>query len=70
MNSTDVELAHNRSINHREEILASDKCGCFFCLKIYEPSNIHAWTDSDQNDVGQTALCPRCGIRQQVGISD
>lgn len=32
-------------------------CGCFFCGRIYHPSEIAEWCDK-----GLTAICPRCGI--------
>ncbi len=38
--------AHKHSINHREEILNSSLCGCFYCLKIFQPSKIVEWADS------------------------
>ena len=54
--------AHKHSSIHREELLASDECGCFYCLEIYPPSEISDWCDS-----GQTALCPKCGIDSVIG---
>ncbi len=62
----DVRLAHKRSIHHRSEVLASDRCGCFYCCAILVPSEITEWTD-DLNGIGQTALCPRCGIDSVIG---
>jgi hypothetical protein len=66
--------AHVHSANHREEILGSAKCGCFYCLEIFEPARILDWIDAPDgqdhagiNDVGQTALCPRCGIDSVIG---
>ncbi|WP_394692016.1 cytoplasmic protein [Hyphobacterium sp.] len=60
--STDVELAHKRSIYHRAEIERSQHCGCFSCLAVFEPSEIAEWTDEET-----TALCPKCGIDAVIG---
>src|SRR5262245_35069182 len=49
----DVREAHKRSIRHRAEIIASNLCGCFYCLSTFAPSEIAEWTDD-----GDTALCP------------
>jgi hypothetical protein len=58
--------AHNHSANHRDEILASDVCGCFYCLSIFPPGEVTEWCDT-LNDVGTTALCPHCGIDSVIG---
>jgi hypothetical protein len=58
---TDLEGHHRRSIRHRQEVLASAICGCFYCRKTFEPSAIQDWVD-EVDGVGQTALCPSCGI--------
>ena len=58
--------AHQHSINHRIEILASETCGCFYCLQTFPPSQIVEWCD-EVNEVGQTALCPNCGIDSVLG---
>lgn len=62
----DLEAAHERSINHRTAVLASEQCGCFSCLALFAPDEIRAWVDED-GGVGQTALCPRCGIDSVIG---
>lgn len=66
MATPDHIAAHKHSIRHREELLASESCGCFFCLKIFQPDKITEWTD-DLRGVGQTALCPFCGIDSVIG---
>jgi len=58
--------AHRHSSRHREEVLASGRCGCFYCRAIFEPSEIKGWVD-EREGVGQTALCPRCGIDSVIG---
>lgn len=58
--------AHRHSIHHREEILSSQCCGCFYCCSIFSPTEIDRWTD-EWEKIGQTALCPHCGIDSVVG---
>ena len=53
-----ISAAHKCSTNHRLQIEASTKCGCFYCQRIFQPSIIEDWIDDDT-----TALCPFCGIR-------
>lgn len=57
-----IRQAHRHCSQHREEILASDQCGCFYCCAIYPPAEIVTWIDNNQ-----TALCPRCGIDSVIG---
>jgi len=58
--------AHKHSIEHREELLASESCGCFYCRRIFKPSEIREWIDITDG-VGQTAMCPYCGIDSVLG---
>ena len=57
-----IIAAHKHSSDHRSELLASDLCGCFYCLEIYDPGEIEDWVDD-----GKCALCPRCGIDSVIG---
>ena len=59
-----VRGAHPHSIDHHEAILASERCGCFYCLAIYPPAEIDGWCDD-----GKTALCPRCHIDSVIGTA-
>jgi hypothetical protein len=72
MTEPDHIQAHKHSSNHREEVMRSSICGCFYCLSIFIPSEILDWVDesTDETDIGesgQTALCPRCGIDSVIG---
>jgi hypothetical protein len=58
---------HGTSANHRSLIERSDICGCFYCRRMFAASEITAWTDTDDRGVGQTALCPHCGIDAVIG---
>ena len=59
--------AHKHSSHHRQEILESEQGGCFYCLAVFPPSAIEEWVDTDEHEVGQTALCPQCGIDAVIG---
>ena len=63
----DVRKAHEHSSNHRAEIVVSGLCGCFYCRTQFAPSKIVEWVDEDASGVGQTALCPNCGIDSVIG---
>jgi len=64
---SDLEAAHRHSSNHRQEVLASQQCGCFYCLATFAPADLRDWVDQDEHGVGTTALCPRCGIDSVIG---
>jgi hypothetical protein len=58
--------AHAHSTRHRDAILTSEVCGCFSCLAVFPPGALEAWVDATEG-VGQTALCPKCGIDSVIG---
>ena len=58
--------AHKFCRQHREMLEKDNKCGCFYCLNIFHPSEIEEWLDCD---IGHTALCPYCGIDSVIGES-
>lgn len=58
--------AHKHSSLHEAEIKDSSICGCFYCFHTFEPDYILDWVDED-NAVGATALCPKCGIDSVIG---
>ena len=64
--NANLESAHRRSSGHRDEVLASDLCGCFYCRETFPPSEIEEWID-ERDGVGTTAMCPRCGIDSVIG---
>ena len=51
-----------------DELLLSERCGCFYCGAIFSPKEVKEWVDEEEG-VGQTALCPRCGIDAIIGSS-
>ncbi|MDL2289517.1 cytoplasmic protein [Clostridia bacterium OttesenSCG-928-F22] len=66
MNQTpDYIAAHKFSSNHKNELMQDTKCGCFYCLSIFNPSEIEEWI----KDICETAICPYCGIDSVIGES-
>jgi hypothetical protein len=63
----DVRDAHEHSADHRDEILGSATCGCFYCCATFAPKAITAWVDEAEDGQGRTALCPKCGIDSVFG---
>ena len=66
MSQPDHIQAHTHSSSHREEVMRSEVCGCFYCLATFRSDEIRDWID-EKNGVGQTALCPKCGIDSVIG---
>jgi hypothetical protein len=62
-----VKYPHQFSSQHREDILESETCGCFCCVKKFDSTDIVDWVDKDEKGIGQTALCPLCGIDSVIG---
>lgn len=62
--------AHAHCNQNREALTLSARCGCFYCLAVYNPLEITRWVDPPNIDTwsgpedgtGRTALCARCGI--------
>lgn len=63
MEEKEYQLAHNHSMDHKEQILQDQKCGCFCCMEIFNPEEIVEWVP----DRFGTALCPYCGIDSIIG---
>lgn len=61
----DYIAAHKYSANHKAGLEKDEICGCFFCLKIFNPQQIEGWVA----DVSGTAICPHCGIDSIIGES-
>jgi len=59
----DVINAHKYSSNHKLELIKDDFCGCFFCLKIFNPIEISEWLAEKDG----TAICPYCCTDSVIG---
>ena len=53
----DLVEAHRAAKGNKADLAKSGRCGCFYCLSVYDPSEIVRWVDS-----GRTAICPKCSI--------
>jgi hypothetical protein len=62
MDDLDLFNATKYSFKNREDLLRSDRCGCYYCQNVFPPSTIEEWVDS-----GLTGLCPHCGIDAVIG---
>ena len=58
---------HKHSNNHRKEIKASKRVGCFCCLRVFSSIKVKEWIDEDEQGIGQTALCPYCSVDCLIG---
>ncbi len=61
----DYIKAHDFCSNHKAALLRDAKCGCFYCLNIFNPKEIEVWL----NETGGTALCPYCCVDAIIGES-
>ena len=57
--------AHKHSSDHREQLILDEKCGCFYCLTIFNPKEISEWVE----DIRGTAICPYCWVDAIIGES-
>lgn len=57
--------AHKYSSNHQASLVKDKVCGCFYCMKIFDPKDIKVWIQ----DISGTAVCPYCGIDSIIGES-
>lgn len=53
-----------KDINNFETLQKSKQCGCLECGKIFSPSEIKEWIETERE---KTALCPYCGIDRVFG---
>lgn len=65
-----LQRAETDAEYHREPILASRECGCFWCLAIFPPDAITKWEDPGPDCVDRSALCPQCGEPGVIGSAD
>ena len=56
-------VAHQYSANNRDALQHDHICGCFYCLKIFSPTEINEWV----KDTSETAICPYCGVDSVIG---
>ena len=66
------EKIRRHTKHNRQEIMASETCGCISCLATFPPADIIQWTDEVDRDhpekeVDRTAICPHCGDAMIIG---
>ena len=57
MKDIDLVYAHTLCESNREKLMSAQVCGCFYCMRIFDPKEI-VWED----ETDHTAMCPYCGI--------
>lgn len=53
----DLKALHKASMNNADAVRAAKSVGCFFCIRVFAPTEVTEWCDQ-----GRTALCPHCDI--------
>ncbi len=64
MKDIDFNQVHALSRGNRDKLSHANVCGCYYCLRIFDPKEI-VW-ESDEDD---TAMCPYCGIDSVIAES-
>jgi len=58
----DIVEAHRFSMNNMPALSKDKKCGCFYCLEIFDPKEIDEYIEAEPADTDGTAICPYCSI--------
>jgi hypothetical protein len=66
INTDTLRAAHNHCIFHKQEVLNSKVCGCFYCLANFSPNDIIEWIE-EERPKEETARCPKCEIDAVIG---
>ena len=64
MKDINLTYAHAQCNGNRQKLSQASVCGCFYCLRIYDPKEI-VWESDEDN----TAMCPYCGIDAVIAES-
>lgn len=62
-----ADKAYTHSMNNKEELKKVNKCGCYYCLNIFNPKKIEEWIEEKSGL--ETALCPYCDIDSVIAES-
>ena len=62
-----LQAAHKISYANKTRLSVPQKCGCFYCLRLFSSEDIVDWS-VDKPD--WTAICPYCGIDSVIGEND
>lgn len=66
---TDYIEAHKFSSNNKEALQNDKKCGCFYCLKIFDPKEINFWIKDKHRNSSMPILLYRLCYRRIKRIS-
>lgn len=59
-----MNKAHKHSKHNETELKNSYICGCYHCLNVFSPEDIHRYLPDRH---GKTALCPHCNTDAVIG---
>ena len=59
-----IQSALKHAVNNEDEVKASDQCGCFHCLEIFDVGDIEDWVEGEN---GTSAVCPHCDVESVIG---
>ncbi len=62
----DIKIAPKLAIHNKKSLEKVSECACYYCYKVYSPSEIQEWVDVG-ND---TAICPHCGIDAVLPVNE
>lgn len=66
----DILNAHKFCSGNKPMLQNDKKCGCFHCMKIFDPKEIEEYLEvNNEIDSLGTAFCPYCGIDSVIGES-
>lgn len=61
-----LKMLHRQSIGNKARLADAKDCGCFHCLSHFPASAAEYWDDEG----GETAVCPECGVDSVIGEYD
>jgi hypothetical protein len=59
-----VLKALRHAVNNEDEINASEQCGCFHCLEVFDKDEIEEYVEGED---GMSAVCPKCSVESVIG---
>lgn len=62
----EIRMAPKFAIHNKARLSVVSECACYYCYKVFPPSEIKEWTDKE----GDTALCPHCNIDAIIPVNE
>jgi hypothetical protein len=59
-----INMAPKFAIHNKNTLEMVKECSCYYCFKVFSPSEIKEWVDKEQD----TAICPYCGIDAVIPV--